>query len=127
MSFALPISAGSALSVGTYKFYFKDIADLDRIPNIALPLNISLEGKTVQISQTEKVSPDRFVITITIIENPIPVLVILLGIGTLLGLTLGFLSLEKVEKIIDNPVAEFAVIGLVLLAIFFLVRSLAKR
>lgn len=65
----------------------------------------------------------RLVIRIKVVKNPFPLLLIVGAIGSIgTGLFL-WLSLDKIEKISQSPVASFGILGLGLAAAFFMIRK----
>lgn len=119
----IPLSLSDSLTTGTYAFTFKDVSNFSAVPKLALPLDFSVLGKHITIVET---TPDyvnkTFEIVIVINENPIPIGAIALGLLVVLALSLTFMSLDKVEKIIDSPVADIGIVAVALGVIYLVFR-----
>lgn len=127
MLLAIPVPLTSDLTIGTYKLYFKNVLDVGAIPELILPFDVKFMNKLVTITETIP-DPERktFIITLIVKENPIPVLAILAGVLILFGLTIGYMTLDKIEKIIDSPVAQVGILA-VAVGIIFIVARMMKR
>jgi hypothetical protein len=108
----IPVALSDSLTVGTYDFTFSNVADFSAIPKLVLPLDFSVLGKHVSIIETiPDVSNKEFHLVVTLWENPIPVAAIALGLIVILALSLTFMTLTKVEKIVDSPAADIGIVA----------------
>lgn len=127
MNFWFGVPTNSVLSVGTYRFTFNNIADIAAIPDLVLPLDFTIDGKHIMIDALEKDPTEKtFRLTMTIKENPLPIALIVGGIAVLLGLGLGYLILDKVEKLVDSPVIIVVIALVAIAAVIIGVRYLKR-
>lgn len=124
---SITVGLDDALTVGTYKFTFKDIADVSNIPQLILPLDFHVLGKHIQITETKTDASGRFYLYLKVLENPIPIAFIVVGLLTVLGLGIGYMILEKVEKIIDSPIADIGIIAGSILLVFLVLKFWKRK
>lgn len=110
---------------GTYRLHFTRNVDL--IPEMVLPLSVKIENKSVTLSKL-LIDKDKRTATVEIIllENPIPIIAIVFGILIVLGIGLAYLSLDKVEKLVDSPTISVFIIAVAILILVIAIRSLKK-
>jgi len=92
-----------------------------------------IEGKEIIINKVESKEIDgeiKILFHFTVIKNPVPVVAIIVAILALLGVFGAFMTLDKVEQIIDTPVgailgsgALLVVVGIIILLFLFLKRK----
>lgn len=114
MSFLWPVPVDSSLVTGGYNFNFKVFSsDLSALANRTLPLTVQVPfSKKVQLSKIQNVPAlSRSVMRVDVIENPIPVAFIAEGILVVLAVGIGYMALQSVEKIIENPVVDIAILA----------------
>jgi hypothetical protein len=117
------VPTNEVLTVGTYRFTFKNIADASAIPELILPIDFTVDGKHITVRELSKdAAAKTFTLVMDVVENPIPIALILGGIAVLLGLGLGYLILDKVEKLVDSPYIEIVIAIVAFAAVIFGIR-----
>lgn len=100
----LPVSLSSDLVTGTYRFTFTNVANIDSIPLVTAGASYKIGGKLVTFNRSYADKPSgKYIVELTLKENPEPIMTITVGILLILGLTIGYMSLSKVEKLVESP------------------------
>jgi hypothetical protein len=104
------ISKNDYLKVGKYRLTFTANIFIDQIAwlidNLSGILEKSyefVEGKPIRIYKVETDNKDKIFIYFELLNNPVPVALIVAGIIGLLGMVGTLLILDKVEEISDSP------------------------
>lgn len=98
----------SVIETGSYCLHYtvnKNSPDFvkDSLPIIVTPKSFSLLGKTIRITKTEyKEEISRYSIYVDVLENPIPLVYFATGIVFVLGLSLVYLTFDKIEKVFND-------------------------
>lgn len=109
----LPVSVSGELVTGTYRFTFRN-PGIQTIPFLQVPKSYDVFGKVFTITRSyadEKTG--KYIVEFRLKENPVAVSTIVFAVVIVLGVTVGYLTLEKVEKLVENPGVT---IGLVVIA-----------
>ena len=114
--------------VGTYRLKFKDVPNTDALAQVATPIDVIIEGKSatvlnIQVDKTKKTAS----IDVDLKENPIPVMAIVIGVLAVIGLGIGYMSLESVEKLVDNPFIDIAIVTIFIIVVFVVFKMLRKK
>lgn len=127
MALWLPVALDSNLVTGTYRFTFSNVFDINSIPALSVPSSYKIAGKliTVTRSYADKATK-KYILEFQLKENPEPVTMITLGILVILGLSAGYMVLDKVEKLVDNPSVSFAVAVVAIILLFSVYKSFKK-
>jgi hypothetical protein len=119
------------LTAGRYNLYF-NISQLDIITATNVFEKLSkFEGKEIDLSgkriKLEKVAFSRdlkyLILTINVIINPLSVAYIIQWVLIISGLIVGYIFLEKIEKIIEVAPETLTVLGIVLILLIILFRG----
>lgn len=119
----------SVLYVGRHILVMKDVSTFAPLPIISVPKQYTIEDKGVIIEKTIADEVNRkYYVYFTIVDNPVPVAAIVVGILVVLGLSLTIMAFDRIERIIDtsnigalvgtvaqSPVFVFIVLGIILL------------
>lgn len=104
------ISKNDYLKVGKYRLTFTANIFIDQIAwlidNLSGIFEKSyefVEGKPIRIYKVETDNKDKIFIYFELLNNPVPVALIVAGIIGLLGMVGTLLILDKVEEISDSP------------------------
>lgn len=123
MSFWWSIPSNSLLTVGRYRLTFKNVANLSSIPDFFTPASFEVNGKTIQFAKPVKdLSAGTFSEEVALLENPIPVAVVVGAIAVVAVLTAGYLVLDKIEKLVDNPAIDAGIVAVGVGGVFLLAR-----
>jgi CTP-dependent riboflavin kinase len=102
------------LKVGLYRFTFSPkIISLSDFPDLERK-EFSVLGKKAVIEGSEKdFQKNRYIVLVRLLENPIPIIVVVGALAGTIGLGLIYLSLEKVERIVEAPATFLVALGAV--------------
>lgn len=113
------INKNDTINVGKYRLTFTVNVFLDQIAWLLDNLSGLLEqtyefveGKPIRIYNIETDNKDKLYIYFELLDNPVPVALIVAGIIGLLGLLGTLLILDKVEQISETPLGVGAGLGL---------------
>lgn len=96
-------SATSELLVGKHRLVFKEVSNYDLLPDIQTPIDATIAGKGLVIERTEKIpSNGTYFVYFDLKNNPIPVMVIVVGVLVVLGLSLTVMVFDRVDRVIDS-------------------------
>jgi len=118
------VSKTEDLTTGSYVFTFSGTAVgavyavMDKVKGMYLP---TPTPKAILFKDVQKIADDKIEVFIDILQNPVPVLVVVLALTAVVGL-LALLSLDKIEKIVTEPLPNIALILITIAVIIFLVR-----
>jgi len=90
---------------------------LSGAPNLGLPGMITPQSGVVKVPSSTQTSVE---------DAGIPITYIVAGIVTILGIGVFFMTLQKVEKLIDNPISGLFIVA-VSVAILFVVYKLVRK
>lgn len=123
MGIYLPIPTDSVFKEGSYRFTFSYPGGLLTPPDVGTPKVYALGGKKIVVTDWTKNSTDNTLlvgVTITgetsqdsdtINQAGIPIGFLLGALAAIVGLALVYLTLVKVEKLIDSPVGSIAILA----------------
>lgn len=117
----------NGFTVGRYRLTFK-IRDLNRVPETVPLGERTIDGKTIDI-ESWTIKPDSLeaYLVFNLKTNPAPIAAILVGVLIVGGLALTYMSLVRVEKIVDNPISIFLFIAIIVALIYIFWRGITAN
>lgn len=114
-------------TVGSYRFTFRNVGGIATVPNMVLPFEFNIDNKRVRMNAAA-ISEDGayFTVQIDVLQNPIPIMVMMYGIMAILGIAGAVLVLDRVEKLITDPVSGILIYVAAAIALIIVYRSLSK-
>lgn len=113
------ISKNEVINVGKYRLTFTVNIFIDQIEwlleQLTGLLEVSyefVEGKPIKIYKIDSDGKDKLYIYFELLDNPVPVALIIAGIIGLLGIVGGLLILDKIEQISETPLGTGIGVGL---------------
>jgi len=92
-----------------------------------------IENKEIIINKVESKEIDgeiKILFYFTVIKNPVPVIAIIIALSVILGGFWAFMSLDKIEQIVETPVGAvlasgslLVIVGIIILIFLFLKRT----
>lgn len=125
------ISAGSSISVGSYKVVYNikegtPEAIIKNIPILTTPREISVLGKTIILQKTElQAEKGKYNIYIDVLSNPIPLIYLAGALIFVLGLGITYLIFDKIYTLVDES-KVFLTIAVVFIFGYLIIKQLRK-
>lgn len=128
MGFWFPVKKDGDYTVGKYRFEMHDkFGSLD-FSSTLLPVTVPVPilEKKITIGKPVVLPSTHFVVEIDILENPIPAAILIAGIAAVLVVAGGVLIIDKVEKLVENPAIDAALIFVPIAVIFLILSRFSK-
>lgn len=125
------LTSNSDVSEGVYRFVFKDVKSFSILPDWK-DKEINIEGRNIKVVSTEKdFANNKYKMTLqisksSVSEAKISTNAVAMGIIALLGVGLLFMSFEKVEKLLTNPVMEIGIVAVFGIVLVKLMKSFRR-
>lgn len=129
--FYFPIFLNNSMAtIGTYRLHFtvSNSTILNDLPNFIKdnPKHLSILGKSADILESKKTADLKYILTVKLNENPIPILGLIAGVVIVLGVGLLFLTFDKAEKLVENPIIAVGGFLLIIVILILVIKKLRR-